>query len=147
MNRPKLANAATVFASAAMLASTFSTLPTFAEEASADEVVVVTGSRIKRSDASSISPISVLSEDDLDASGNLTLENFIQDMPSVNGADYGTGVNNGNPGLATVSLRGLGPNRTLVLVNGRRFSSASTERIRRSQHDPDGDRRASRSSP
>lgn len=90
------------------------------------EEVVVTGSRIKRDDSSSISPISVLSSEDLSISGNLTLENFVQDLPSVNGGDYGAGVNNGNPGYATVSLRGLGPNRTLVLVNGKRFASAAT---------------------
>ena len=89
------------------------------------EEVVVTGSRIKRSDTSSISPITVLTEEDLAVSGNLTLENFIQDMPSVNGGDFGAGVNNGNPGIASVSLRGLGPNRTLALVNGKRFASAS----------------------
>ncbi len=89
------------------------------------EEVVVTGSRIKRSDSSSISPISVLTAQDLAVSGNLTLENFVQDMPSVNGGDFGAGVNNGNPGVASVSLRGLGPNRTLVLVNGKRFASNS----------------------
>ena len=90
------------------------------------EEVVVTGSRIKRSDVDSISPISVLTAEDLSASGNLTLENFIQDQPSVTGGDFGGGVNNGNPGRATVSLRGLGPNRTLVLVNGKRFAAAAT---------------------
>ncbi|HNP62718.1 MAG TPA: TonB-dependent receptor [Woeseiaceae bacterium] len=95
------------------------------EGALALEEVVVTGSRIKRSDTSSISPITVLTEEDLAISGNLTLENFIQDMPSVNGGDFGAGVNNGNPGIASVSLRGLGPNRTLALVNGKRFASAS----------------------
>ncbi|MEL7185036.1 MAG: TonB-dependent receptor [Pseudomonadota bacterium] len=93
--------------------------------ASALEEVVVTGSRIRRSDADSISPITVLTEEDLAVSGNLTLENFIQDMPAVNGGDFGAGVNNGNPGIASVSLRGLGPNRTLALVNGKRFASAS----------------------
>ncbi len=87
------------------------------------EEVFVTGSRIKRDNASSINPITVLSAEDLAISGNLTLENIIQDMPAVTGGDFGTGVNNGNPGVATVSLRGLGPNRTLVLVNGRRFAS------------------------
>ncbi|MEQ8693289.1 MAG: TonB-dependent receptor [Pseudomonadales bacterium] len=91
------------------------------------EEVVVTGSRIKRSDSSSISPISVLSEDDFMLSGNLTLENFIQDIPAVNGGDFGSTVNNGNPGVATVSLRGLGPNRTLTLVNGKRFASAAVD--------------------
>jgi len=90
------------------------------------EEIVTTGSRIKRSDSSSISPISVLTAEDLSVSGNLTLENFVQDMPAVNGGDYGTGVNNPPTGLASVSLRGLGPNRTLVLVNGKRFASAST---------------------
>ncbi len=89
------------------------------------EEVIVTGSRIKRSDSSSISPISVLTEQDIAVSGNLTLENFIQDLPAVNGGDFGAGVNNGNPGIASVSLRGLGPNRTLTLVNGKRFASAS----------------------
>ncbi len=99
-------------------------LPAIGEESMLEEVVV-TGSRIKRDNATSISPMTVMSEDDLIASGNLTLENFIQDMPAVNGGDFGNGVNNGNPGHATVSLRGLGPNRTLVLVNGKRFASAS----------------------
>lgn len=88
------------------------------------EEILVTGSRIARDNATSISPISVMSSEDLAVSGNLTLENFIQDIPSVNGGDFGSGVNNGNPGFATVSLRGLGPNRTLVLVNGKRFASA-----------------------
>ncbi|MDJ0710631.1 MAG: TonB-dependent receptor [Woeseiaceae bacterium] len=89
------------------------------------EEVVVTGSRVKRNDTSSISPITVLSDADLAVSGNLTLENFIQDMPAVNGGDFGAGVNNGNPGIASVSLRGLGPNRTLVLVNSKRYASAA----------------------
>ena len=95
------------------------------EDEVALEEVVVTGSRIKRSDTSSISPISVLTDQDIAVSGNLTLENFIQDLPAVNGGDFGAGVNNGNPGIASVSLRGLGPNRTLTLVNGKRFASAS----------------------
>ncbi len=97
------------------------------ESEAAIEEVLVTGSRIKRSDSTSISPITVLTAEDLAVSGNLTLENFIQDMPSVNGGDFNAGVNNGNPGLATVSLRGLGANRTLVLVNGKRFASASVD--------------------
>lgn len=85
------------------------------------EEVVVTGTRIKRSDLDSISAISVLTDAELEASGNFTLENFLQDQPStLGGADYGSSVNNGNPGLATVQLRGLGPNRTLVLINGQR---------------------------
>ncbi len=114
------------FALTAGLGVTGTTQPVLAE-AEALEEVVVTGSRIKRSDDTSISPISVLSEQDLNISGNLTLENFIQDMPAVNGGDFGSGINNAGNGLATVSLRGLGPNRTLILVNGKRFASSSVD--------------------
>jgi iron complex outermembrane receptor protein len=88
------------------------------------EEVIVTGSRIRRSDMDSISPISVFSETDLLESGHVTLEDFIQTIPSVNGGFYGKTVNNGNPGYATVSMRGLGSNRTLVLVDGLRMPSA-----------------------
>lgn len=122
VNFNRTAKAVGMLAAAAM-AFSLPVVPAFAAETM--EEIVVTGSRIRRSDASSISPITVMSEADFEASGNLTLENFIQDMPSVNGGDFGTGVNNGNPGHATVSLRGLGPNRTLTLVNGKRFASAS----------------------
>lgn len=124
LNRNRAAKSVGTIAAATMLFG-LASVPAFAADESMMEEVVVTGSRIKRDDASSISPISVLSEQELTASGNLTLENFIQDMPAVNGGDFGAGVNNGNPGLASVSLRGLGPNRTLTLVNGKRFASAS----------------------
>ncbi len=90
------------------------------------EELVVTGSRIKRTDVTSTSPISVLSEEDLKVTGQVTLEDVIQDMPSMTGAFLGKTVNNGNRGQATASLRGLGANRTLVLLNGRRMPSVGS---------------------
>lgn len=114
----------TAFAAIAT-AGSLGVVPTVSAQDQVLEEVIVTGSRIRRSDAASISPMTVLNESDLLAAGNLTLESFLQDMPAVNGGDFGTGVNNGNPGRATVSLRGLGPNRTLVLVNGKRPASAA----------------------
>ncbi|PCJ26886.1 MAG: TonB-dependent receptor [SAR86 cluster bacterium] len=122
----KKASAWSMAFAAMATAGALGTAPTVSAQDGLIEEVVVTGSRIRRSDASSISPISVLTEADMLAAGNLTLENFLQDMPSVNGGDFGAGVNNGNPGLATVSLRGLGPNRTLVLVDGKRPAAAAT---------------------
>jgi len=86
----------------------------------ADEEMVITGSRIPTGDKESINPITVLSSEQFKASGNVTVENFLQDLPQVFGGDFGSTVNNGNPGHATASLRGLGPNRTLVLINGHR---------------------------
>lgn len=91
------------------------------------EEVYITGSRIKRSDVTSAAPITVLSSQNLMDAGTPTIENFLQDLPSISGGDYGSGVNNGNDGWATASLRGLGPVRTLVLINGRRPASAGPE--------------------
>ncbi len=84
------------------------------------EEVFVTGSRIVRSDFTSSSPITVVTAADLAASGLVSVEDFLQNMPSVNGGDFGSSVNNGNDGDATASLRGLGEGRTLILINGRR---------------------------
>lgn len=127
MNNFMSGKSVSVLASAALLASTFAWQTSYAADDTMIEEVVVTGSRIKRSDSSSISPITVLSEQALELSGNMTLLDFIQDLPAVNGGDYGGEVNNGNPGYASVSLRGLGPNRTLVLVNGRRFAASADD--------------------
>jgi iron complex outermembrane receptor protein len=117
--------ALSVAAAVGAIASTGS-MSAVAQDPAAQQIeeVVVTGSRIKRTDLTSLSPISVFDEAALDQSGNTTLERFFVSLPSVGGADFGSGVNNGNPGYATVSLRGLGPTRTLVLLNGNRMASA-----------------------
>ncbi|WP_396588943.1 TonB-dependent receptor plug domain-containing protein [Bermanella sp. R86510] len=91
-----------------------------AEEEQVVEEVMVTGSRIMKSDFTSSSPISVVSSEQLEASGLVSVEDFLQNMPSVNGGDLGSSINNGNRGIATASLRGLGAGRTLILINGRR---------------------------
>jgi iron complex outermembrane receptor protein len=89
------------------------------------EEVIVTGSRIGRDDITSMSPISVFSEEDLLVSGHVTIEDFIQNLPSMTGAPIGNTINNSSiAGTASVSLRGLGSNRTLVLLNGQRMPSA-----------------------
>jgi iron complex outermembrane receptor protein len=89
------------------------------------EEVIVTGSRIERSDVTSVSPISVFSEEDIRLSGQVTLEDFVQNLPSVAGGFMGSTINNISiGGTASASLRGLGSNRTLVLLNGQRMPSA-----------------------
>jgi iron complex outermembrane recepter protein len=93
------------------------------------ERIEVTGSRIKRTDLESASPISVFSAEDIEAAGYPTLEKFVQSLPAVNGAAQGSNVNNGSNGSATVSLRGLGSGRTLVLINGRRTAFSDLNAI------------------
>ena len=96
-------------------------LPVMAQDsAQVLEEVVVTGSRIKRADLASASPVTVLSREDLKATGITDIGDLIQSMPSMSGSPIGTTTNNGGDGSVQVDLRGLGASRTLNLVNGRR---------------------------
>jgi len=84
-----------------------------------DEEIVVTGSRIAKKDFISNSPVATVSAIQFERTGAINTENLLNTLPqTVPGLDR-TSNNPGN-GTATVDLRGLGANRTLVLVNGRR---------------------------
>ena len=82
--------------------------------------VVVTGSRISEPGLESISPVTTVTSKDIAAQGFSSVEDVLNNMPQVM-ADQGSGVSNGATGTATVNLRGLGPQRTLVLIDGRRL--------------------------
>lgn len=84
------------------------------------EEIVVTGSRIARDTFSSTAPISVFDSGELIRSGVVSVDEFLKEVPAFTGFQYGVSTNHGNIGLKAVSLRGLGPKRTLVLINGRR---------------------------
>lgn len=107
--------------------------PTFAQEATAPETlenVEVLGTRIKRTDSETASPVLTISNEAIQATGAATIGEFIQEIPSIAGAGSNPQVNNGGgDGAARISLRGLGSNRTLVLVNGRRFNSGDVNSI------------------
>lgn len=85
------------------------------------EEIVVTGSRIKRRDFTSPSPISSIDKTVLEFSGQPTLEEALNQMPQVQ-PDFGRASNNPGNGTARINLRGLGSNRTLVMLNGRRLA-------------------------
>jgi outer membrane receptor protein involved in Fe transport len=87
---------------------------------SAEEEITVTGSRIRRKDLSTPAPITVMSVEQFEESGKVSIGDFLQAMPEQGNATN-TQVNNGGDGSTRASLRGLGSERTLVLVNGRRF--------------------------
>src|SRR6185437_10887779 len=82
--------------------------------------VVVTGSRIVQPGLSSISPVTAISAKDIASQGVTSVEDVLNNLPQVM-ADQGAMTSNGATGTATVDLRGLGPQRTLVLVNGKRL--------------------------
>ncbi|WP_286748933.1 TonB-dependent receptor [Sphingopyxis sp. SCN 67-31] len=94
---------------------------TAAAQAAPSEDIVVTGSRIVRKDYSSTSPIVTVGQSDLQATGSVTAETLMNDMPQFMPGTSNGSVNPGNGGQANLNLRGLGSNRTLVLMNGRRI--------------------------
>jgi iron complex outermembrane receptor protein len=84
--------------------------------------VEVTGSRVRRVDAETASPVFVVERSAIERSGAVTVGDLIQDIPAIAGAATNPSVNNGGgDGATTVSLRGLGEDRTLLLLNGRRM--------------------------
>lgn len=88
------------------------------------ERVEITGSRIKTIGAVSNSPITSISADEINAQQPAAVEEVIRGLPAAIPA-IGPGTNNGSNGTASIDLRGLGTNRTLVLVNGRRIVPAT----------------------
>ena len=90
------------------------------QEATTLDRIEVTGSRIKRTDIETSQPIFSLSREDIAAQGLTSVGDVIQNI-SANGSTLNTTMNNGGNGETRVDLRNLGSNRTLVLVNGRRW--------------------------
>ena len=99
---------------------------TMAQQGAADlEEVVVTGTRISRPDLVSNSPISTVTAEQLEQLNVINLESQLRTLPQFlpGATEY---INNGNPGAATINLRGLGSNRTLVLMDGKRLPPFGT---------------------
>jgi iron complex outermembrane recepter protein len=98
--------------------------PSFAQDAAEEEAdsapIVVTGSLVKRPNEESAAPVTVVGGEDFKGQGATKVEDLLNSLPQVL-ATQSSGVSNGADGTATVSLRGLGTNRTLVLVDGRRL--------------------------
>jgi iron complex outermembrane recepter protein len=103
--------------------------PSGGEEAIGE--VVVTGSRIASPNQASASPIQVVNAEAIRATGRNDISDMINQLPQISNNDLGQDLGNRTSGLttaggvATADLRGLGPNRTLVLVDGRRLGIGS----------------------
>lgn len=86
----------------------------------AEEEIVVTGSRVRRKDLTTPAPVTVINREQISASGIASIGDFLQQIPEQGGATN-TNVNNGGDGETQISLRNLGAQRTLVLVDGKRW--------------------------
>jgi len=89
-----------------------------------EEQIVVTGSRIRRKDLTTPAPVTVVTRQQFEQSGKMTIGDFLQTMPEQGNApnfQLNTGgINYGADGTTRINLRSLGIQRTLVLINGRR---------------------------
>lgn len=112
---------------AALSSSAFAQVAAASEEADSVERIEITGSRIKRIGELAPTPVTVITGDGLVDAGVVNVADLLHKMPNTlvglspettNNTIFASGLNN-------TDLRGLGSNRTLVLVNGRRFISGA----------------------
>jgi outer membrane cobalamin receptor len=94
--------------------------------ASATEEVIVTGSRLRRDrDFVAVSPVQTIDLAQIQSSGNATLAELVNDYPQLVPDNTSVSNQSGGTGVLAANLRALGPVRTLVLVDGRRFIPAN----------------------
>lgn len=105
-----------------LAASVMAFAPTtaYAQDSGNDEIIV-TGSLIQNPNLTRSNPVAVLSGDEIEFQGANLIEEVLREIPGVV-PSIGAQVNNGNGGFSYVNLRGLGSNRNLVLVDGKRMA-------------------------
>ena len=102
-----------------------------AEEPSIVEEIIVTGSRLRRDrDFVEVSPVATISLEEIQNLGYLTLEQTVNRMPQLK-PDTTSSTNQYGGAAMSADLRGLGPSRTLVLVDGRRYIPSQDRAQRR----------------
>ncbi|SIR20373.1 TonB-dependent Receptor Plug Domain [Shewanella morhuae] len=127
IKRTKLASAINLAIVASITTGAFVTSSAFAAEEKAKvERIEVTGSRIQRQDMETASPVTVIDAAAIKAEGFTSVDQMLQVQTSMAGAAVGSTTNNGSDGVAQVDLRGMGAQRTLVLLNGRRMVNSGS---------------------
>ena len=94
------------------------------EEAAKMQRIEVTGSRVKRADVEGALPVSVITREQIDASGDVSVADVMRDTTFASFGNFRPQSGSSAQGLADINLRGLGSNRTLVLIDGRRAPKA-----------------------
>jgi iron complex outermembrane recepter protein len=123
--KPIVAGVAAAFGTAGL----FLAMPAFAQQTPQPpapqkiERVEVTGTNIKRVDTETATPITVITREEIERSGATTFADIVRKLSVANaGSLSGVEFSGFTPGAATISLRGLGGQSTLILINGRRIA-------------------------
>lgn len=91
-----------------------------AADAEAADTIIVTGSLIKNPNLAQSTPVLATTSDEIELKQSNNAEQLLREIPGVV-PSIGSAVNNGNGGASTLDLRGLGSNRNLILIDGRRM--------------------------
>jgi outer membrane receptor protein involved in Fe transport len=107
------------------------TAPQTADEKATDAEILVVGSRIRKDNFNSPSPVQIVTREESTLAGFQSTTEALQSTAVTGGTAqinnaFGGFVTNGGPGANTLGLRGLGATRTLILLNGRRIAPAGT---------------------
>ncbi|MDF7777247.1 TonB-dependent receptor [Sphingomonas sp. AOB5] len=126
-----LAGTVLLFPGVAMAQSSDTTPPAAEQEQAEGDAITVVGSRIRRNQFNGADPIQLITKGEATAAGFNSTAEILQSAQFTGGTDqindtYGGFVVAGGPGVNTISLRGLGTTRTLVLLNGRRVAPAGS---------------------
>jgi len=85
------------------------------------EEIITTGTRIRNQNVVAASPVTTIGEEEINLKQTPNIERIFRDLPITIPGD-GENVNNGTRGQATLDLRGLGPERSLILIDGKRLA-------------------------
>ena len=85
------------------------------------EEIITTGTRIRNENLVAASPVTTIGEEEISLKQTPNIERVFRDLPITIPGD-GENVNNGTAGQATLDLRGLGPERSLILIDGKRLA-------------------------
>lgn len=137
----KLTSTLKLGAGTAALGCALMTAPAYAQSTTADSVaaetaettettstITVTGSRISNPNLELSSPVTFIGKEEIDFQQPVSIEQLLRNLPSTV-ASIGAQTNNGNNGSARINLRGIGDNRNVVLLNGRRVTPRDTDGV------------------
>lgn len=91
------------------------------DSAASLQTVEITGTRIRAPNVTAESPITMVSSAEIQHEGATNIENVVNELPQVHSPAQNDSMANNATGVANVALRGLGPTRTLILIDGRRL--------------------------
>jgi iron complex outermembrane receptor protein len=109
----------------------FAQTPPQQAQTSPVEEIVVTGSRVIQNGFDSPTPVSVIAVEAIEAAARADLSDFVNTLPAVSGSStpqsQAYGLSQAKGGINSISLHGLGPSRTLVLLDGQRVAPSSSD--------------------